>query len=414
MMEMSTDLFHNPHRYGDMDDWRREALSLHAAGPIHRIEAEGFPPFWAVIGHDEVMQVERQPKLFTNERYPVLTNEAGIAASVAAGGPQIRTLIHMDDPDHVKYRRLTSDWFKPASLNRLRDRLDELSDQAVETLRQADGTIDFNQRVAMSYPLQVILAILGLPESDYPRMQQLTQELFGATDPDLQRGEATPEEITAILMDFYAYFSELTADRRANPRDDLATLIATGTIDDEPMPVLEQMGYYTIVATAGHDTTAASMAEGMYRLATNPDALRRLQAEPELIPNAVEEMIRLAAPVRHFMRTAQDDTEIAGQPIAKGDWLMLNYAAANLDPRLFDDPLTFDVARPNADKHIAFGFGIHFCLGAQLARMELRSLFTRLVPKLESVELDGEPATIKAVFVSGHKRLPIRYRLRAA
>jgi len=150
----------------------------------------------------------------------------------------------------------------------------------------------------------------------------------------------------------------------------------------------------------------------MYRLATNPEALRRLQAEPELIANAVEEMIRLASPVRHFMRHAQEDTEIAGQPIAAGDWLMLNYTAANLDPRLFDDPLTFDVARPNADKHIAFGFGIHFCLGAQLARMELRSLFTRLIPELESVELDGEAATSKAVFVSGHKRLPIRYTLR--
>lgn len=410
---MTIDLFHNPHRYGDMDGWRREAIALHADGPIHRIEADGFRPFWAVIGHDEVMQVERQPKLFTNEPFPVLSNEEAIAASTASG-PQIRTLIHMDDPDHVKYRRLTSDWFKPASLNRLRGRLDELSDQALETLREAGGRIDFNQRVAMSYPLQVILAILGLPESDYRRMQQLTQELFGATDPDLQRGEATPEEITAILLDFYSYFSELTADRRENPRDDLATLIATGTIDGEPMPVLEQMGYYTIVATAGHDTTAASMAEGMYRLATNPDALRRLQAEPELVPNAVEEMIRLAAPVRHFMRTAQEDTEIAGQPIAKGDWLMLNYTAANLDPRLFDDPLAFDVARPNADKHIAFGFGIHFCLGAQLARMELRSLFARLVPELESVELDGEPATIKAVFVSGHKRLPIRYTLREA
>lgn len=408
---MSSDLFHNPHRYGDMDDWRRDALQLHADGPIHRIEADGFRPFWAVIGHDEVMQVERQPKLFTNEPFPVLSNDEAIAASTASG-PQIRTLIHMDDPDHVKYRRLTSDWFKPASLNRLRDRLDELSEQALQTMRAADGHIDFNQQVAMSYPLQVILAILGLPESDYPRMLQLTQELFGATDPDLQRGEATPEEITAILLDFYAYFTGLTADRQANPRDDLASLIANGTIDGEPMPALEQMGYYTIVATAGHDTTAASMAEGMYRLATNPEALRRLQAEPELIANAVEEMIRLASPVRHFMRHAQEDTEIAGQPIAAGDWLMLNYTAANLDPRLFDDPLTFDVARPNADKHIAFGFGIHFCLGAQLARMELRSLFTRLIPELESVELDGEAATSKAVFVSGHKRLPIRYTLR--
>lgn len=410
---MITDLFHDPHRYGDMDAWRSEALDLHRTGPVHRIEAPGFRPFWAVIGHEEVMAVERQPKLFTNAPLPVLTNEVGIAAS-AASGPQIRTLIHMDDPDHVKYRRLTADWFKPASLDRLRGRLDELSEQALATLRAAGGRIDFNREVAMHYPLQVILAILGLPETDYPRMLQLTQELFGATDPDLQRGEATPEEITNILLDFYGYFSGLTAERQAQPRDDLASLIANGTIDGEPMPVLEQMGYYTIVATAGHDTTSASMAEGMYRLATNPDQLALLQERPDLVPNAVDEMIRLASPVRHFMRHAQDDAEIGGQAVAKGDWLMLNYAAANLDPRLFDDPLRFDVTRPNADRHIAFGFGIHFCLGAQLARMELRSLFARLVPEIDSVELDGEPATSKAVFVSGHKRLPIRYTLRPA
>jgi cytochrome P450 len=408
---MTTDLFHNPHRYGDMDAWRREALDLHASGPIHLVETDGFQPFWAVIGHPEVMTVERQPKLFTNAPYPVLSNDEAIAASEASG-PQIRTLIHMDDPDHLEYRRLTADWFKPSSLARLNDRLDELSDQALGRLREAGGRIDFNREVAMPYPLQVILAILGLPEDDYPRMLKLTQELFGATDPDLQRGEATPEEITAILLDFYGYFTGLTADRQETPRDDLASLIANGEIRGEPMPALEQMGYYTIVATAGHDTTAASMAEGMYRLATDPDALARLQAEPELIPNAVEEMIRLASPVRHFMRHAQEDTEVGGQKIAKGDWLMLNYLAANLDPRLFDDPLRFDIGRPNADKHIAFGFGIHFCLGAQLARMELRSLFSRLIPALESVELDGEPATSKAVFVSGHKRLPIRYTLR--
>ena len=358
------------------------------------------------------MNVERQPKLFTNEPVPVLATDEALAAAEQRGSAAIRTLIHMDAPDHVKYRRLTSDWFKPASLNRLQGRLDALSEEAYQKMVEAGGEIDFYTQVAMRYPLQVILAILGLPESDYDRMLQLTQELFGASDPDMGRG-ASPEDIDAVLLDFYQYFTGLTADRQANPTDDLATLIANGDIDGEPMPVLEQMGYYTIVATAGHDTTAASMGEGMHRLAADPAALARLQAEPGLIPNAVDEMIRLSSPVRHFMRTAQDDTEIAGQHIAEGDWMMLNYTAANLDPTLFDDPLTFDVGRHNADKHIAFGFGIHFCLGAQLARMELRSLFGHLVPRLESVELAGEPATIKAVFVSGHKRLPIRYRLAA-
>lgn len=214
-----------------------------------------------------------------------------------------------------------------------------------------------------------------------------------------------------MLLDFYRYFTGLTADRQAGPTDDLATLIANGEIEGSPMPDLERMGYYTIVATAGHDTTSASMAEGMALLARHPDRLRRLRDDPDLVANGVDEMIRLASPVRHFMRTATDDTVLAGQSIARGDWLMLDYAAADIDPAMFDDPLSFDVGRENADKHIAFGFGIHFCLGAQLARMELRSLFSHLVPRLASAELAGEPTTSEAVFVSGHTTLPIRYRL---
>ncbi|WP_051062567.1 cytochrome P450 [Ilumatobacter nonamiensis] len=411
---MTTDIFHNAHRYGDMTGWRQEAVELHHQGPVHRIEADGFPPFWAVIGHDEVMAVERQPALFTNEPVPVLTTDA-VLQMRDEGGPQIRTLIHMDKPDHTDYRRLTNDWFKPANINSMQARLDELSRVAVAKLEAAasngTGTIDFNTEIAVPYPLQVILSILGLPEGDYERMLQLTQELFGAEDPDLQREGGSPEETAAVLMDFYQYFTGLTADRQANPTDDLATLIANGEIRGEPMPDLEKMGYYVIVATAGHDTTSASMAEGMAQLARNPDQLQLLQEQPELIGNAVEEMIRMASSVRHFMRTAQEDTEVGGQTIKKGDWLMLNYAAANMDPGYFEDPTRFDVTRSNASKHIAFGFGIHFCLGAQLARQELRSLFSHLVPRLASAELEGKATTGKATFVSGYKALPLNYTL---
>lgn len=155
------------------------------------------------------------------------------------------------------------------------------------------------------------------------------------------------------------------------------------------------------------------MAGGLRALAENPDQLRLLQADPSLIPNAVDEMIRYTAPVRHFMRTAQVEAIIAGTQIRVGDWLYLSYLAGNLDPSVFPDPLRFDVTRHNADRHIAFGYGIHFCLGAQLARMELRSLFGHLVPRLDSLELSGEPTTAKTTFVGGHKSVPIRYALRA-
>ncbi len=410
-----TDVFHNPRRYGDMASWRREVLDLHAAGPVHRIEAEGFTPFWAVIGHDAVMSVERQPALFTNAPVPVLANDVALEMQQGAAGADPHAHPHGSTGSHriplvdqrlVQAGRDGGDG-RLGSTNSASGRWPRSRPRPTEGV----GVVDFNRDVAVQYPLQVILSILGLPEDDYARMLTLTQELFGAEDPDLQREGSTPEDRVETLVDMYSYFMQLSADRQANPTDDLATLIANGEIGGEPMPDLEKMGYYVIIATAGHDTTSAAMTEGMAQLASNPDQLALLRDDPSLIGNAVEEMIRLASSVRHFMRTATEDTEIAGQPIKKGDWLMLNYAAANLDPHHFEDPLRFDVTRANANKQIAFGFGIHFCLGAQLARMELRSLFSHLVPRLASAEIAGAATTGQATFVSGFKSLPLRYTL---
>jgi cytochrome P450 len=342
----------------------------------------------------------------------VLGRTEDIKKSEAAGAG-IRSLIHMDAPDHPEYRKLTVDWFKPASLNRMQERLDALAQQALARMRELGGSCDFSADVAVWYPLQVILDILGLPESDYPRMLKLTQELFGASDDDLGRGEGTADDLIAVIMDFYQYFMKLTHERREHPTDDLATLIANGKVHGETMPDLETLGYYVIVATAGHDTTASAMTGGMEAIAQHPEVLQQLKDDPSLIANAADEMIRYVSPVRHFMRTAQVDHEIGGVQIRKGDWLYLSYLAANRDPRVFDDPHRFDPARKNADKHIAFGFGAHFCLGSQLARMELRSLYNALVPRLTSVELAGAPKSMKTIFVGGTKSLPITYSLTA-
>ena len=403
------DIFSDNHRWGDLDEWNRSALALHEQGGIHRFEREGMQPFWAVIDHAAVLEIERRSEDFTNGPYPVLDT----LVDRERRGVDIKTLIHMDAPQHGKYRKLTNDWFKPASIRRLDGRLQELSDEALQKLRDFGGECDFAVDIALPFPLQVILKILGLPEADYPRMMKLTQELFGGQDPDLQREEPSPEVVSQVLMDFYTYFAGITQDRRDHPADDLATLIANGQIDDEPMPDLETMGYYVIVATAGHDTTSSAMSGGLHALVENQDQLRLLQEQPDLLNNAVEEMIRWTASVRHFMRTAQVDTEILGQEIKKGDWLYLSYKAANLDPKVFDDPLTFDITRPNADRNISFGYGVHFCLGAQLARNELRRLFGRIVPEIETIELAGEPASMKTTFVGGHKSVPIRYSLRS-
>ncbi len=208
------DLFTDHHRWGDLDEWNRAAVALHGQGGIHRIERDGFQPFWAVIDHAAVLEIERQHELFTNGPEPVLTRDEAIANRTLT----IRTLIHMDEPDHQKYRRLTNDWFRPAGIRRLDGRLSELSREAVATLEARGGRCDFATEIALPYPLQVILRILGLPPTDYPRMVTLTQELFGSEDPDLQREPPSPEVMAGIIGDFYAYFTRLTAERRATTR----------------------------------------------------------------------------------------------------------------------------------------------------------------------------------------------------
>ena len=401
------DLFSDVARWGDIREWNRAALELHEKGGIHRVERPGYDPFWAVIDHAAVVNIERRQLTFSNGPEPILATQDTIANRKES----VKALIRMDPPEHGKYRQMTSGWFNPSSLGRLDERLTQLSRESLARLEELGGSCDFAREVAVSYPLQVILRILGLPESDYPRMLQLTQELFGGEDPDMQRAPQSPEAHAAVVRDFMQYFAGVSADRRACPTDDLATLIANGQIDGCPIGEREMMGYYIIVATAGHDTTSAGMTGGLELLIENPEELRRLQARPELVNNAVEEMLRLTSPVRHFMRTAQEDAEVCGQEIKKGEWLYLSYKAANLDPKVFADPLRFDIERANADKQICFGFGAHFCLGAQLARNEMRSLFAHLVPRLESVEFDGEPRMIRATLVGGHKSLPIRYTL---
>jgi cytochrome P450 len=279
-------------------------------------------------------------------------------------------------------------------------------------MAELGGECDFVRQVAVHYPLYVILSLLGLPESDFDRMLRLTQELFGAADTDLRRG-TTPEETIEVLMDFFAYFNNLTEARRAAPTDDLASAIANARVDGEPLNEFDTASYYVIIATAGHDTTSSTIAGGLQALIEHPDQLARLRENPGLMPLAVDEMIRWVTPVKGFMRTATEDHELRGVTIRKGESLLLSYPSANRDEEIFDDPFRFDVGR-DPNKHLAFGFGVHYCLGAALARMEARAFFEELLPRLDSIEPAGEPENVATTFVGGLKRLPVRYKLRAA
>lgn len=395
---------------------------LRANCPLGVAEIEGYYPFWVVTRHADILEVSRQNDLFhSGDRQTTLTDIAGDkrVRELTGGSPHlVRSLVQMDAPDHPKYRALTQSWFMPPNLRKLEDRIRGIAKAAVDKMAARGTTCDFVDDVALHYPLHVVMEILGVPEEDERRMLKLTQELFGPTDPDVARAGAaqTPEEravaIQATVLDFYEYFRKLSEDRRTNPRDDLASVIANSTIDGQPISDLEAMSYYTIVATAGHDTTSSSTAGAIWALAENPDQFAMVKNDLSLIPSMIDEAIRWTTPVKHFMRSATADTVLAGQPIKQGDWLMLCYASGNRDEAVFDEPFRFKADRkPN--KQLAFGYGAHLCLGQHLAKMEMRILFEELLPRMRSLELAGTPRMTQAVFVNGPKKLPIRFDLAA-
>ncbi len=376
------------------------------------MRAPGFEPFWAITRHADIMEIERNHALFHNAPRPLLQTAEmdAVQRQREADGTGLRTLIHMDDPQHRVVRAIGADWFRPRAMRAMGERIAELARQYVDRMGGYGGECDFASEIAVHYPLYVILSLLGLPESDFPRLLRLTQELFGGDDPELQRG-TTPDELLATLLDFFGYFQGITAARRANPTGDLASAIANARVDGEFLSDIDVASYYVIIATAGHDTTSSTIAGGLHALVEHPAELDRLRENPALMPTAVDEMIRWVTPVKEFMRTAAADTEVAGVAVQEGQAVLLSYPSGNRDEEVFTDPFRFDVGR-DPNKHLAFGFGVHYCLGAALARMETGALFAELLPRLESIELAGRPEWTATTFVGGLKHLPVRYRLK--
>ena len=377
-------------------------------------------PFWLVSSFDAVMAASKDNTTFLNHPKSsvfTLRSTDALARAITGGSPHlVQSLVQLDAPLHPKLRRLTQDWFMPKNLRTIEQRVRAIAEATVERLLEAGGEGDFTKLVSSPYPLHVVMQILGVPEADEQRMLVLTQQMFGGQDEHLNQSgikNLAPEMIAQIVAgavkDFEAYFAALAAERRKNPTDDVATVIANGTIDGAPLDDVVTAGYYIITASAGHDTTSASTAGAMLALARDPAQFARVKADRSLLAGIVEEAIRWTTPVQHFMRTAAADTELGGQQIAAGDWLMLNYVAANHDPAQFPDPRRFDASR-EGNRHLAFGAGAHQCLGLHLARLEMRILFEVLLDRLESVELAGEPARAKSTFVGGLKRLPMRWK----
>ncbi len=422
--ETLDDAIVNPDLYADEDAIHALYASLRRDDPLRLMKPAGFRPFWAVTKHADILEIEKRSDVFVNRLRTYLSPIEGEewVKSVTGDTHLFRTLVDLDDPEHMKLRMLTQAWFMPPNLKKLEARIGEIAKAHVDRMAALGGECDFVKEVALWYPLRVIMEIMGVPASDEPFMLKLTQEIFGPQDPDVLAqsehvsadsavtGERRSVDLMQTALEFYKYFGAITADRRANPRDDLASLVANGMIDGAPIGEREAMSYYIIVATAGHDTTSSTASGGLLQLIKNPDEMAKLKADPSLLPNAVEEMIRWVTPVKHFMRTALEDVDLRGRTIKAGDGLALFYWSGNRDEEAFEAPFQFRVER-DVKKHVAFGHGVHLCLGMHLARMELRALFAELLPRLDEIELAGEPRNTRANFVSGLKTLPVRYKL---
>jgi len=412
-MDEAAKVLADPTAYADDTRLHAALTHLRANNPVAWVDNRPYRPFWAITKHADIMAIERDNNLFLSEPRPLLgTAEADdFAKAQLAAGTGLRTLIHMDDPHHRKVRAIGADWFRPKAMRDLKVHVDELAKRYVDRMRDIGPECDFVTEIAVNFPLYVIMSLLGLPEEDFPRMHMLTQEMFGGDDEEYNKRGQSPEEQLQILLDFFTYFSQLTASRREHPTEDLASAIANGRIDGEPLSDVDTASYYVIVASAGHDTTKDAISGGLLALIENPSELERLRQDMDLMPTAVEEMIRWTTPVKEFMRTAAEDTTVRGVHIAKGESVYLAYVSGNRDEEVFDQPFRFDVGR-DPNKHVAFGYGVHFCLGAALARMEMASLYSELIPRLESIELAGKPELSATTFVGGLKHLPIRYSLK--
>lgn len=408
----------NAQAYADGDRVDDAFRRIRAEAPLDVAELEGFDPFWVVSRHADIKDIERQPELFHNgDRSTFMSsreNEAKVKALTGGDPNLIRSLVSLDGQEHKDLRGILFPHLTPRAIRPLEEQVRTIAREFVDHMLAKGGECDFAMDVAFLYPLRVIMTVLGVPQEDEPFMLKLTQELFSNADPELNRSgkEQTPEEMLKSLwettMELEAYFGAVTKRFRENPSTEVNSLIANAKVNGEYLNHRQIMGYYIIAATAGHDTTSNTTAGAMWALAERPELLGQMQADPSLISAFVEESIRWVVPVKHFMRSAVGDCEVGGKRIAAGDWLMLCYQSGNRDETVFDTPFDFRLDR-GTNPQIAFGYGVHVCLGQHLARMEMRILWEELFTRLKSVELAGVPSRTISNFVCGPKHVPIRF-----
>ncbi len=375
--------------------------------PVAWMEPPGMRPFWAVTRYADVSAISRDPK-----RWKIAPRIAVFPeVQFDTENPAFRHLLNMDPPEHGKYRNLLSQRFTPRTLAPKRAAVGRIVDEALARLAERRAA-DFVEHFSATIPLAVIAEMIGLPREDWQLMFDLSNAIIASEDPEFQKGSTTRETIDRAVETAFDYFRRMVEDRRRSPRDDLASALAAGEVLGAPIAEWELLSYFVLLLVAGNETTRNATSGGLLALIENREQLARLRAEPALIPTAVEEIVRWVSPVIQFCRTAEGDVPVGDVTVREGEAVCLLYPSANRDDAVFLDPFAFRVDRePN--EHLGFGIGVHFCLGANLARLELEEIFRRLVPRLDEVELVGPVERMRSSFVGGIKHMPIRYHLRA-
>ncbi len=407
-----TDLAVDDIDLGNIDLWYRPDVpgmfaKLMAERPVSwhtEPQIEGLPQgkgFWSVVRHADVQQVSRRPDVFLS----------GKGTNIPDFPPEVYeflgSMINMDPPRHTRFRLIVNRGFTPHQVADLEDDVQRRATAIVDAIAEK-GECDFVTEVAAALPLQIICDMMGIPESEYQWVFDKTNVVLGASDPEYG-GDIMQAFLAA--QELWTFAQELRADRVANPRDDITTKIALAEVEGHSLTPEEFGSFFVLLVVAGNETTRNAISHGMKALTDNPDQKRIwLDDVDGVAPSAVEEVIRWSTPVVHFRRTcATVDAEVGGQPIAEGDKVVLWYSAANRDPSVFADPYAFDVRR-DPNEHVGFGGGgPHFCLGAHLARREIRVMFDELLRRLPDIEVSGEPEYLQSNFIHGIKRMPVQF-----
>jgi cholest-4-en-3-one 26-monooxygenase len=384
--------------HGVPHDW---FASLRRDAPVFWHEEEDGPGFWCVTGYDDVVTVNRDNQIFSSSRGAVFMWDLPESALEQ----QRLMMLNMDPPMHTRYRRLVNKGFTPRMVSELETKARERARAILDKVTPR-GECDFVVDVAAELPLQVIADVLGVPQEDRHKMFDWSNRMVGSDDPEYG---VTEEEAQLASMELFAYANKLAEEKRGEAGQDLISILSDAEVDGEQLTQLEIDLFFMLLTVAGNETTRNQVSHGLLALLEHPDQLERLRANRELLPGAVEEMLRWASPVMHFRRTATEDLILGGQAIAAGDKIVIWYVSANRDEKVFDDPMRFDIER-SPNEHVAFGGGgPHFCLGANLARMEIRVLFDELLDRWSHLELAGEPTRLRSNFINGIKHIPLRF-----